>query len=85
LALKSLGTENSTPIAGVRAWPAPDRVRKGVSTLRHRATDGSLEHGRADNIHRVVRYRRHIGKTDGYHLNKSAVAMTAGILAFFHF
>jgi putative oxidoreductase len=56
-----------------------------VSTLRHRATDGSLEHSRAENIHRVMRRRRHIGHTDGYHLNKSAFAMAAGVLAFFHF
>jgi hypothetical protein len=81
----NLGTENSTPIASVRAWPAPDHVRKGVSTLRHRASDGSLDHGRAENIHRVVRRRRHIGKADGYHLNKSAVAMATGILGFPHF
>jgi hypothetical protein len=30
-------------------------------------------------------HRRHIGEADGYHLNKSAVAMTTGILGFSHF
>jgi putative oxidoreductase len=57
-----------------------------VSTLRHRASDGSPDHGRAENIHHSgVRYRQYIGETDGYHLNKSAVAIVVGALASSHF
>jgi uncharacterized membrane protein YphA (DoxX/SURF4 family) len=57
-----------------------------VSALRHRATEGSLDHGRAEtSIAPGFGHRRYIGHTDGYHLNKSAVAMAAGILGFSHF
>jgi hypothetical protein len=51
-----------------------------VSTLRHGDSDESLGHGRVENIHRSgwCGTGDISEEADGYHLNKSTVAMMAG-------
>ena len=64
------------------AQPRRIRARAGVSTLQHRAADGSRDR---TSIALVLWRKRYIGQADGYHRNKSAVAIVVGGLASPHF